>query len=63
MSSESVCEWSYTPCSIKEALNYEKLSKVPLWQSMMRLCWSKWGWEFSSVFPPQVAQRVCPIPI
>lgn len=29
----------------------------------MRLSSSKWGWEFWSVLPPHVAQRVWPMPI
>ena len=35
---------------------------MPLWMRTTFRSGSAWGWAFSSVTPPCVAHRVCPIP-
>ena len=34
---------------------------IPLWMRASRPVQSRWGWAFSTVGPPWVAQRVCPM--
>ena len=61
--SVSVSEAMTTPRSASSAVSSAKFSMIPLWITAMRPPEDTCGWALTSVGPPWVAHRVCPIPV
>ncbi len=61
MTSVSVAEAKVCPVASSSARSSAWFSMMPLWISARRPVQSTWGWAFSSVGLPWVAQRVCPM--
>ena len=57
----SVAETMVCPAASSSALSSAWFSMMPLWIRASRPVQSMWGWAFSTVGPPWVAQRVCPM--
>ena len=61
ITSVSVAEVKVWPPASSPARSTAWFSMIPLWMRATRPVQSVWGWAFSSVGLPCVAQRVCPI--
>ncbi len=61
--SVSVSEAMTTPDWASSAVSSAKFSMMPLWITATRPSAETCGWAFTSVGPPWVAHRVCPIPV
>ena len=59
--SVSVAETSVCPAASSSARSSAWFSMIPLWIRARRPVQSMWGWAFSAVGPPWVAQRVWPM--
>ena len=57
----SVAETSVWPAASSSVRSSAWFSMIPLWMRARRPVQSMWGWAFSAVGPPWVAQRVCPM--
>mmetsp|Transcript_24739 Transcript_24739/g.55719 ORF Transcript_24739/g.55719 Transcript_24739/m.55719 type:complete len:270 (-) Transcript_24739:156-965(-) len=62
ITSVSVCDVNSTPLACSSRRSSFALLIVPLCTREIRPSESQWGWAFSSVLPPCVAQRVWAIP-
>ncbi len=61
--SVSVSEAITTPWAVSSAVSSAKFSMMPLWITATRPPLETCGWALTSVGPPCVAQRVCPMPV
>ncbi len=61
--SVSVSERKTTPSAVSRVRSSEALSMIPLWTTATLFSASMWGWAFSSLGAPWVAQRVWAMPV